>query len=454
MSISLYGLLGLVAILCLIALSIFVILTINNPFWGFSLLVFFLPFERIPSIDIGLFTLKINQVLAFGVLIAWFLAIIIQRKKIRPNPLIWPIFGFLLVSFVSILFAGNLQRAIEVFGFELFMILVSTVTINLITTKFNLEKIISIIFWSGLVVCLFAIYQFFGDLVGLPQALTGLKEGYTSAVFGFPRVQAFSNEPLYLANFLFIPLGIAVAFYFLKTGLIKRSNLFWFIAFMVLIFILTISRGAYLGLAAMVIFYLILLPKRILSLRNIVTIASVILIAAIGVYIFLSKANPQAYDEFIKHVTVTDIQEGESVQGRLQSYAQAIKFWEESPVIGVGIGNYGPKVKDYPPADQVEGWDIVNNEYLEILAERGTLGIIFFSLIILVVFIRSIKAYLATKDIYLKATILGLNSAFVAILVQYNFFSTLYIMHFWVLIGLIIAAQNIALNSKIIENES
>jgi F0F1-type ATP synthase assembly protein I len=71
-----------------------------------------------------------------------------------------------------------------------------------------------------------------------------------------------------------------------------------------------------------------------------------------------------------------------------------------------------------------------------------------------VIFIRSIKAYIITKDIYLKATILGLNSAFLAILVQYNFFSTLYIMHIWVLIGLIIAVQNIALSSKPIETKS
>lgn len=448
-----FGLISLIAIVCLIAFFVFVILAIKNPFWGFSLLIFFLPFERIPSIDIGFANLRINQLLAAGILIAWFMAIIIQRRKIAPNPLSWPILGFLLVSFISIMFAGNMTRAIQVFIFELFIILVSILAINLVSEKSKLEAIIKIIFWSGLVVCIFSIYQFFGDLIGLPQALTGLKTGYTSAVFGFPRVQAFSMEPLFLANFLFIPLGIAIALYFFKTGPVKKLNIFLFISLLCLILILTVSRGAYIGLVAMVVFFLLLIPKKVFSIKTIITLAIIIIVAGLSVYIFLSKADSRAYDEFIKHVTITDMQEGESVQGRLQSYSRAIDFWKESPIIGIGVGNYGPKVKNYPSADSVQGWDIVNNEYLEILAERGVLGLIFFSLIIIVVFLRSIKAYFSTKDLYLKAIILGFNAAFFAILVQYNFFSTLYIMHIWVLIGLIIATQNIALKSKTPEDK-
>ena len=93
----------------------------------------------------------------------------------------------------------------------------------------------------------------------------------------------------------------------------------------------------------------------------------------------------------------------------------------------------------YMPQD---GWKIVNNEFIEILAENGILGLFFFCLFILFLIVRSIKAIIITKDEYLRAILVGLLGAFIGVLVQYQTFSTLYIMHVWFLIGLMIAVQN------------
>lgn len=422
---------------------------LKNPFWGFLLLVFFLPFERIPSLDIGMITIKINQILTLMVIIAWILKILFSKEKIVYNPLTWPIIIFLLICFLSIFQAGNIERSIQVFVFVLFMAMVTFLTVNMVNQANRLKMIIRILLFSTLVVCLFAFYQFFGDLLGLGQSLTGLREGYTKAVFGFPRMMAFSNEPLYLANFLFIPLGIMISLFLQKIKFIKFGYLLSLLVLALIVFVLTVSRGAYLGLLAMVLFLLIFKFRKIFTRKNIIIGTVTLCIVGSMVTYFLIKAEPKAYEEFVKHITVEDIVAGESIYGRLGSFQKAIQMWQENPLLGVGIGNYGPYVKNFPDAENVPGWDIVNNEYLEILAETGYLGIITFLIILLVLIWRFFIAFYRCRDEFLKTILLGLMAALLAIMVQYNTFSTLYIMHIWFLIGLIIAVQNLCLKNKL-----
>lgn len=447
-AVAYYSYMGLLIVVLFVLVFIIFTLILKNPFWGFLLLVFFLPFERIPSVDIGLFTLKINQILAVMTIIAWILSMMFGKRKVMPNPLIWPIIIFLLVNFISIFVAGNTMRSVEVFVFITFMVIVSFLTVNMVDSKNALKIIIKVLFWSTLVVCLFALYQFFGDLIGLSTSVTGLREAYTKVIFGFPRVMAFFNEPLYLANFLFIPLGIGLALYLNKATTFKQGWLFVFLGLAILIFILTASRGAYIGLAVMFLFFLVVMAKRLLTIRNIVTITIILALVGLSSWIFLSYSEPQALDEFISRVKLEDINVAESSVGRLQAYDQAIIFWQDSPIIGIGVGNYGPKVKDYPDPSTVTGWDIVNNEYLEVLAETGILGLISFVIIFVVLFWRAVLAFYKTKDLFLKSMLIGSMAALVGILVQYIFLSTLYIMYIWVLIGLIIAIENLCFRKE------
>lgn len=442
-AIAYYSYFGLIALTVFVLVAVLFAKIIKDPSWGFLLLIFFLPFERIPSIDIGLFTLKVNQVLALMVILAWILAIMFNKRKIMPNPLAWPIILFIFINFISIFVAGNTMRAAEVFVFISFMAFVGMVTVNMVDSKEAIKKIIKVLFWSTLLVCVFALFQFFGDLIGLPTSITGLREAYTKAIFGFPRVMAFSNEPLYLANFLLIPLGVGLSIYLNKTTSFKQNWLFAFLGLIILVFILTASRGAYLGLAGMVLFFLVVMAKRIFTVRNIATISIILGIVLFSSWAFLSYAEPQALDEFISRVKLEDINVAESSVGRLQAYEQALVFWRESPIIGIGVGNYGPKVKNFPDPSTVSGWDIVNNEYLEILAETGILGLGSFLLILVLLFWRAAIAYYKTNDLFLRSLVVGMCAALVGILVQYIFFSTLYIMYIWVLIGLIIAVENL-----------
>ena len=88
----------------------------------------------------------------------------------------------------------------------------------------------------------------------------------------------------------------------------------------------------------------------------------------------------------------------------------------------------------------------MNNEYVELLTETGLLGAMSFVLFLFLVFHRSFRALRrVSHDPNLRALVVGLTTAAIGILVQYNFFSTLYILPIWMTFGLLLSVQTMIL---------
>lgn len=447
---ALYNVYAIFAVLGAVALFILVQYVFKNPFTGLLLIIFFLPFERIPNIDIGLVSLKINQLIGFVALLGFTLSILVNKEKIRSFVLIWPLLLFWTALLVSLFFTGDFSRSLIVFIFIIFTSLFAILPNQYLDTKEKLEKIILVLFWSTLLVCAFGIFQFLGDVIGLSMSITGLREGYTKAVFGFPRVQGFSIEPLYLGNYLLFPLGIFIALFLAKIRIkyLSRPILFFVIFLSLLVLALTLSRGAYLAFGIMILVMFIFMAKKFLTPR-IITVALITILLAIGTVVwFINKGEDKAYEEFIKHITVEDFTEGESVQGRLNEYERALELAEDNKIFGIGIGAYGVTKKGFPEHEDISDYDIVNNQYIELLTETGWVGLISFLLLIIFIIWRGIIAFYATHNKKIKFILVGLLGAFVATMFQYNFFSTLYIIPIWILIGTFIAVQNLGLDNK------
>lgn len=440
-----FGTLSLAIVPLLIISVLLGVYLFKNPFFGFLLIIFFLPFERVPTYLLGGVNIKINTILGFVTLFTWLLALIFNGKKwkVQPNVLAIPLSLFTIALILSLTQAVNLDRSIQVLIFILFTIALSIFSVNMIDGINNLKKVIYVIFFSSLVVGLFGLVQFGGDVIGLPRSITLLKEGYTSKIFGFPRIQAFSMEPLYYANYLLIPISLSLAYFLGRVKLIKHWWLIGLLALLLINFVLTVSRGGYIGLLATLAVFVVAYFRRFITWRNL-GIVIILVLVYFGVTFALSKSENRAMQQFLGHVTLKDLSRGESIVGRLRAYDVAEGAFLKNPILGIGIGNYGPYVKGYPNQPPKTGWDIVNNQYLELAAEAGLVGIITFGLIFLIIIVRSFFALKVVKDPFIRATLIGLLAALVGILVQYNFFSTLYIIHIWVVIGLLVGVQNLA----------
>lgn len=416
----------------------------RNPWHGLLLLAFFIPFERLGSYDIGGMTLRPSQVSGGLTVVSLFFHLAAKKRLPMPkNPLLIPLGLFVIVLLFGLINAPNMHRSLLVLFFTLFTICIGMAIPFLVTTQKHVERLLLFFFASYLVVTIFGLYQFFGDLIGLPQELTGLRDLYVKDVLGFPRVQSTALEPLYFANYLLVPLSILIARFINRDNVFSPLYTFGLIALGGVNLILTVARGGYIAFAVSLCIVLayFFFEQKLITWRN-VGIASGVLIMSI---IVVSKliGFQTVSEEFLGHVS--HLTGGASFNERVDTIELAYQAWHEHPLIGIGPGSFGPYEAPHPYyMREPEGWRIVNNEYMELLVENGVLGLLFMSIVFLLVIIRSIKAILVTNNDYIKTILVGTLAGFLGILVQYNTFSILYIVHIWFVIGLLVALQNIA----------
>ncbi len=422
-------------------------MVLQNPYAGAVGLVFLLPFERIPSVHLSSVTIRLSQVMLLVLVggLVW-RGLSSGKVLLRFSPYFYPYLLFLVTLLLSFLNMQAYSRGINVLIFTVFTSSVIWVIPGVVTSKTHLTGLTKALFISTIIICIFGMYQFFGDMIGLPTALTGLRELYTKVVFGFPRVQSTELEPLYLANFLIIPLSVGITLAIRKVEQFSIRMYLGVIILGGLVLLLTISRGGYVGIAAS--FFFIALSSSLWILRPRVVMGSIAIIVIVAASLIglanYSQLGQRAVQETEKHFfnatgTASTLQ-------RFGTYGQAEQAFSESPYVGIGIGNFGPWVANYPVELPKDGWAIVNNEPLELLAETGVVGFGAFVLLLAVLLIRSLAAVFRAQDEFLRALMLGLIAASVGVLTQYQFFSTLYVMHIWTLFALMIATQNVIFN--------
>jgi O-antigen ligase len=344
-----------------------------------------------------------------------------------------------VVCVISAGLSAHLKRPVEVAGFTIFVGVLAWV----MSLRFEREKVpvyFKIIGISALAVCIFGLYQFFGDLLGLPVSLTGLRTEYTAGVFGFPRIQSTGLEPLYFADYLLVPAGLMIAA--AVTGY-RRWFALGTLTPVAMIVWLTVSRGAMvaLALALLVGIGAAALKRRwkpagLLFGSAVVSMVLAYGLLYVGTHYVVRKQNAETKQAVKNFQTQqTNISNGESSEGRTITRDLAIKAFESHVLLGIGPGAFGAYAAKEMP-DRFSGdTAIVNNEPLEILAETGILGALALGAFLVYLVRGVVKAPKPDRPVTVLAY--GLLLALGAITLQYQLFSTLYITHIWVVIGLL-----------------
>ncbi|MFC1687796.1 O-antigen ligase family protein [Patescibacteria group bacterium] len=416
------------------------------PLVGLLLIAVFLPFERIGAYEFQGLTIRISQIfLVITTVVCVGRIIILRERSVWRNPYLFFIALFILINIISLYNVQNIERSLVVLVFTVFTMVLAWLLPTIIKNEQRLRQVIYALLASAFIVSAFGIFQFLGDMVGLPETITGLRDLYTKDVLGFPRIQSTAYEPLYFANYLLIPLGVALALFLSKSRAVKHSFLLVLLLTGGISFVLTVSRGAYLGLAAALLVISIYFFKRVFTLRNLIIIPlAVVIIWWVVVQTLGFGGEIFNQDKFQEHVSGVFF--GASYNERIYTFEQAGVAWSEHPIIGIGVGAFGPYTSTHPYVVPTDGWKIVNNELIEILAETGILGLASFLLFAMFLIVRSIHAIRVVKNDTLRALMIGLLAAWVGVLVQYQTFSTLYIMHIWFLVGLMIVVQQMILS--------
>ncbi len=202
-----------------------------------------------------------------------------------------------------------------------------------------------------------------------------------------------------------IMLVYLIIYTFKDKRLIYMSYLLLLIAFSSLFLLLT--RSAFLSLFLLTFAFMIFNYKKLI--KSSIPIFLTMLISYLFVNSTFNTENP---DEIVSRVSSISVNtQDESINERLGYYSNALEVISEYPIFGIGIGNW--KIKSIDLAGQsVVGYTVpyhVHNDFLQISAEIGIIGGLFYLLIYMIPVYRLI---IRCKDKVLD----NLNLAYVLII--------------------------------------
>jgi len=419
-------------------------------FW-FYLAVFLLPLERVLVLKLGDTSVRFTHLFLLIAILLW-----LYRKSIewienksykqlfkeydKKFYKITVLYKLIVIYFVvlgfGLIFAQDFQRSCKVFLYTVFILGIIFFIPQFFHRIKEITFTIKIFLFSSLLTCLFGIYQFIADMAGLGLNWTFLTERYTKSILGFTRIQAFFVEPLYFANFLIFPIIFCILLLMKGVKKVKTKIFLWLTLFFCIInFVLANARGAFIALFFVLLLMFAFNHKKFSKEFYYSIITVIVLIAVMG-SIFYFTAPQSLGGKFVYHA-IHPFQ-GAAFDERRETFSSAWQMFKEHKIIGNGPGSFGvlAPLKEW---EVRENWKIVNNLYLELLAENGILGfmvmMVFFILLIWYLY----KAYKTTSNKLLKVLLQGFILVILGILIQYNTFSIIYLPYVWIVMGLGVA---------------
>lgn len=428
-----------------------------------------LPFEYIPTIMLGGLRIRASVVIGVAVIAAASWGVLISRK-LKPPKLI----SLVLLAWVIWLMFGAFQFIDWQKGLKVLIPLVFfgllAISVSLLMRRQYVRSVFCGVLIGASVAALFGLYQYFGNVAGLPESFTGLRELYSWERFGFPRMQSVALEPLYFSNFLLLPIAICIVF-FVRSA--QRKLLILALFGFLIINILTLSRG---GLAALVILLLTTLillvrwkPKKYFLKRITIVATAGVCAIAVALIIIATTArkgidpdvtyNKTGVSTFVSHIdnssftaTAQNKQTDDSINQRNVARESAKKLLKD----GVGVVFVGTAVGQYEPMYTQRygvGPGAPNNIVLEQLIQTGAVGLLLLATIGFLITIglwRAIGRF--AHDYQLQSLAIALLAYWIAVAAQLQTFSGIGLTHIWFCIGisifLIQSSQDIAVHGK------
>jgi O-antigen ligase len=284
------------------------------------------------------------------------LGLILDRKRLKAPFLLWLYAAFLLWAFAASFTSRYQDIALDQLLEHLKLIVIMFVVINSLRTKDQLR--FYLLFFLGCFV-LFPLRGAFVNYVG----------GYN--VFGRALWNYIYANPNDLAALAIIALGVALAIVFPE----HRRSVVWFGAtvsalLLLLLILLTQSRGAFIGLAVGMSTATI----RLLLRRPSLTVPTLL------VALLLSFMTPNSVWDRLSGIgqltSVSNIDEADhegSAAQRFEIQKVAWQIFIDHPIFGVGMGAYKEVNARYAP---FLGRKDTHNTYLNLAAEVGLPGLL------------------------------------------------------------------------------
>jgi O-antigen ligase len=213
---------------------------------------------------------------------------------------------------------------------------------------------------------------------------------HTGASYGgeFVRAVGTFGSGQVLALGALVGYGLLVA---LALGLALRGTariaLLGIAALLTLPLAASLSRGAWIATAVAVLLMLVVFDWRIAAVLTLVAVLAGLTTAAVA-----RPSGSDTFGERLTSIVSSGSEPDRSVQDRYALWQTAVDIWADHPVTGVGLKDFAAYRDSYAPLSLSAGSDVddltagfrrqpllsAHNQYLMVLAEQGTVGILAF----------------------------------------------------------------------------
>lgn len=400
--------------------------------------------------------------LVFEVLTAFLLMIwgfkIINTKKfiITRSPLDFPILSFMAICVLSLFWSNSFPISLKELPLFLAGPFLYFITTNQFKERRQIDKIIFIILVIGGLSGIYGLIQY----QGIDFIFQTPKTGRTYKVMGI------LGNVNYFAEYLIIILPLAISLFFVTSSRIKKILLLIVILAMGGSLMLTFTRSSYLGFGISLIFMFSLFlrnrGKQFIKENKKIFILILVAILLIGfLFVIPNPLNkPGTYIYKIKaRTSITALKKAYTVGRRRAIWEFTLMMIKDHPMLGSGVGTFKYNSLSYQAEFFKQGDNRsiyphgfakdVHNEYLQLGAELGIIGLGILLWVIMVYFCNGLKFLKKTKDKYQQGMVIGLMGGILAVLIDaifgFPFHLPATLVLFWFFLGI---TMNI--NSEII----
>jgi putative inorganic carbon (HCO3(-)) transporter len=353
-------------------------------------------------------TVSIVKILGTLLLAGYLLHALARNQEIRLPPTLVPLVGFAMLVLVSLLLCGDaaagLSKTLRYLLFAAFTFLV----MQLVRSRGELVGLLRVLVVSSTAAALYGIVAFVSGAV------------------------ARVSGPIGEANDFAYVLASVLPFAVYLAARDQRLRSLWVASSAVLVLALfgTLSRGALVGVAAVVLWAVATRRTRIVGvLAGLVVVGGTLLLAFV-------LWQPLIHERLAAKGKVAQA----NVESRQAYWSAALQMAGDHPLVGVGPGRFGVESRKYVLNDPIGIEDpVAHNSYLEVLAEGGIP-----TLLVFVAFVfgswrlaaRARRGFLAEKDRDGLRLTTATQASLVVAIVAANFLSVQITMPLWLLGGL------------------
>jgi len=331
-----------------------------------------------------------------------FLAGLFALRRIALSRIDWLLFGYLLLSALSVIFAANPWLAMRAAALSASAVMLFWIARALRETG-RARPLLNALALAVVLAAVTALLQAYGlDLTIFPRSrapggtLGNRNFVGHAAAFGLPLVILAA---LRAKRFAFASIGVTIVFASL---------------------VLTRSRAAWLACAAsLAVFFVAMLISRKMPWRR---AAGVIVFATAGIAAALLLPNALRWrsdNPYLESVQGVVNYEGGSGRGRLVQYAHSLRMAAAHPILGVGAGNWPVRYPEYAarndgslndsePGTTFNPWP--SSDWVAFVSERGLAAATLLAIVFVTLFVRGLRS-LRGEEGWEAATLLATVAA-------------------------------------------